>query len=238
LKSAGAPDAAAASQDLKSLLLRLPADLSSESLIAAEVAAPAALGLAQIAARRAGPRPPPPIGGGRTTGQAAVPAVVDAETDGATLHHVLGQEAHAALARLELLQLASLPKAGEPSRWAFELPVATPQGAGVAQFEISRDGAGGGAVSSDGEPSWKARFSIHLDAAGPVHAEVALSHGRTRVTLWAERDSLRRDLEQGQAGLASALAGEEGGDAAVRVLSGAPAGPVAAASGQLVNRTS
>ncbi|HEY2658323.1 MAG TPA: flagellar hook-length control protein FliK [Caulobacteraceae bacterium] len=222
--------------DLKALLLRLPADLTSASQTAAQQAAAAALGLGQAAVRRTAPRPPPPVGGGLTAGQPEAAASLDASSDHAEVRQTLHQEAQAALARLELMQAASTPKPGEPTRWAFELPVAGREGTGVAQFEISRDGRGSGGADEAG-PVWRARFSLNLEAYGPVHAEVALNGGRTRVTLWAEREGVRQQLDQRQAELTAALAGPEGGDAAVRVLPGAPPLP-AAPAGRLVNRTS
>ena len=51
-----------------------------------------------------------------------------------------------AIARTTLLQAASLPdqptrSASMPTqRWTFEVPFVTPQGTGIAQFEVSRDG--------------------------------------------------------------------------------------------------
>lgn len=224
--------------DLKALLLRLPVDLAGQSEIAAQALAAEILA-PDPAARRTNPRPPPPVAGGPTAGQPAAAASIGAGTDAGAQRQTLSHEAHAALARLELMQLASAAKPGAPPRWAFELPMASPTGAGagMAQFEISRDAPQGGHTGTDLEPVWRARFSLHLDAAGPVHAEVALHSGRTRVTLWAEGEPLRAGLAAGHAELTAALAGPEGGDAAVRVVSGAPPRPEAQA-GQLVNRTS
>jgi hypothetical protein len=146
---------------------------------------------------------------------------------------VLLRDAQAALARLQLSQAASTPLDPAHAAWRFDLPVANPSGPGFAQFEISRDGAGhtpGGAA-----PTWRARFSMDLEPGGPVHAEVSLSGGRTRVTLWAERDGAFRDLAAEQGELVGALAGPEGADAAVRVLFGAPPPPAGPASGQVAD---
>ena len=177
-----------------------------------------------------------PSRGGQTTGQPAARSDLDADADRPTLNHTLSQSAQAMSARLQLSQIASLPKPGEPAQWSFELPVAGPDGRAIAQFEIRRDPPGAGAAA-DAEPTWRARFSLDVDPSGPVHAEVVLSGARTRVTLWAEDPAASAALGQGQAELAAALAGEEGGDAAVRVVTGAPAAHPAPA-GQLINRTS
>ncbi len=221
--------------DLKALLLRLPLELTAQSEASAQRAAQSALVSQDAAHRRTTSRPPPPVAGGPTSAQPAARASIGAGMDAASQREALRHEAHAALARLELLQLASLPKPQAPTRWAFDLPVASEQGPAMAQFEISREAPQGGAA--DTEPVWRARFTLDLDGAGPVHAEVALHGARTRVTLWAEQEPMRTRLDDGRGDLTAALKGPDDADAAVRVLPGAPPTP-AAAAGQLIDRTS
>jgi hypothetical protein len=74
----------------------------------------------------------------------------------------------------------------EQPRWAFEIPFATPQGTAVAQFEISRDGHSTQEVDQP-QRIWRARFSLNVEPAGPVHASIALTGARASVRLWAER---------------------------------------------------
>jgi hypothetical protein len=244
LAPAGAGGAAPdLSGDLKALLSQLAQDLTPQAETAAlEVAAaqapPARTDRTTSAARGSATRPPPPASGAATSAQPATQTSLDAHSDLTSLSRALRQDAQAALARLQLSQIASLPKSGAPARWSFELPVAAPQGHAMAQFEISRDGRGSGAGAAPGaDPTWRAKFSINVEPGGPVHAEVTLSSGRTRVTLWGERDSARQALSAHQNELERELAGPEGGDAAVRVLSGAP-NPPPVEAGRLVNRTS
>ena len=114
-------------------------------------------------------------------------------------------------------------------------------GGGPAASDMGDDGGRGGADAAT--PTWRARFSLDLEPGGPVHAEVSLSGGRTRVTLWAERDGALNDLEAGAADLVAALAGPLGEDAAVRVLPGAPpptthSGDVDLSPGHILDRTS
>jgi hypothetical protein len=118
----------------------------------------------------------------------------------------------------------------------FEVPIATPGGAGIAQFEISRDGRGPGGGDA-AEPSWRARFSINAAPSGPVHADVRLGKDRARVTLMAENAAAQAALAAHQNELAQALAAEQGPDVAVRVIGGAPPRPRQPA-GQLVDRRS
>ena len=126
------------------------------------------------------------------------------------LRHLL-DETDAAIARQTLLQVASLPDrvdtsprvdAGAP-RWNFEIPFVTPQGTAMAQFEISRDG--GGSEAEAAKRVWRARFSIDVEPAGPVHALVSLSGERTSVRMWAERPATAAQLRAGVAQLSQAL---------------------------------
>ncbi|MFI4933025.1 MAG: flagellar hook-length control protein FliK [Caulobacterales bacterium] len=231
------------SSDLKALLLRLTADLAPAETDAAAIQAAATEAVpspvrSPAPSRSAADRPAPPIKGGATAGQPAAQPAPELEAGGEALIHVLRQGAQAALARVQLSQAASRPEPGAPAHWTFETPVATPHGLAIAQFDIRRDGKGADAGSPEApEPSWRARFSLNVEPSGPVHADVSLSAGRARVTLWAERESARVSLSAGQGELAGALATEQGDDVAVRVIGGAPP-QQAPAAGQLVDRRS
>jgi hypothetical protein len=239
--SPGSAGAADLSGDLKALLSRLAEDLSPQAEIAAlEMAAaeaqPATDPRRPRAAMGSSNRPPPPSRDGLISAQPPSQARVAPSDGRAALTLALRQDTQAALARLQLSQIASLPKPGAPTRWSFELPVAAVEGRAMAQFEISRDDAGRGAAP-DSSPTWRAKFSINVEPNGPVHAEITLTGGRTRVTLWGESEAARRELAARQGDLAAELVGENGADAAVRVLAGSPA-PPAVEAGRLINRTS
>jgi hypothetical protein len=223
----------ATSSDLKALLLQL----TSQLLTAFPNAAAAARGNTTLATPRHGAKPPPPVRGAPTSAQAPVQADLTEEAEPEQLAHVLNHDVKAALARIELSQLASTPQPGKGSAWRFELPVETAQGAGFAQFEISRDAPDHGSATPH-DPVWKARFSVNSGTGDPVHAELSLAADKVRVTLWAPSEDARSLLEADQAQLVADLRAEEGIDAAVRIISGTPPPPPAAPSGQLVNRTS
>jgi hypothetical protein len=231
LLSAGQASPAPA-QDVKALLLTLIANLQAPDQ--GETAA-AARALVATSAER----PAPPVAGALTAGQAATGPTLTAQTPADVMARALWQQAEAALARVQLSQAASLSKPGEAQRWAFETPIVTPDGTGVAQFQISRDGGGGGAGAPGGDaaPAWRARFSVDAAPSGPVHAAIVLSGGRLRVTLMAADDAARAALAAGQDELARRLAGEDGGEVAIRVLGGAPE-PAAPPPGQFVDRQS
>ena len=125
--------------------------------------------------------PPPPIRGALPTAQPiAQPTIAPHAPLEATAHHLL-DDTDAAIARQTLLQVASLPDRIDTSapkadmnvpRWNFEIPFATPQGTAMAQFEISRDG--GEQEVEAAKRVWRARFSLDVEPAGPVHALISL----------------------------------------------------------------
>ena len=154
--------------------------------------------------------PPPPFRGSETTAQSiALPSLAPDDAP-ATVAYRLIEDTDAALSRQTLLQAASLPvdvpgARNDPNvpRWNFEIPFATPQGTAVAQFEISRDGAGNEAAAAS--RVWRARFSLNVEPSGPVHALVSLSHGRTSVRMWAERSATAAQLRINAPQLSHAL---------------------------------
>jgi hypothetical protein len=181
-----------------------------------------------------GPRPAPPYRGGPTQGQGPVEPSLDDDTPPDVQRQRLAQETDSALAHLELLQIASLPRdeVDPVARWMFEAPVMTPQGAAIAQFEISRDPRGRTA-SGEEAPIWRARFGLDIEPLGPVSAHVSLSNGHIGVTLWAERGAGEVLLREHAPALVRALAGPST-HAEVSVYPGRPAA-VTAVAGQLLN---
>jgi hypothetical protein len=167
---------------------------------------------AGAAARAPANGAPPPYRGAPTSAQRAVPSSLPANADAQTVGEVLTKRTDAALAHLKLLQAASLPDAPQTNsanassgpRWMFEIPFATPQGSTVAQFQISRDGSGGGTDDQAG-PVWRARFSLDIEPIGPVHAQVALLGERAWVTLWAERETGVQSLRAKESLLSKSL---------------------------------
>jgi hypothetical protein len=171
---------------------------------------------------------PPPVREAALTGQAATSPTLPPDAEPPAIVGFLRHEVEQAVARQTLHQLASLPDAAGAT-WMFEIPIATPQGTAVAQFEIDRDAQGSAAAASAN--AWRARFSIDVEPLGPVHVHLSLGADRAAVTLWAERDgSLERLRAEGE-GLARELAAD------VVFHLGAPRRPSPGA-GQFVDRTS
>jgi hypothetical protein len=186
---------------------------------------------------------PPPYAGAPTHAQAAAQSGLHPGADPRAIGQRLLSETGAALARTELLQIASLPEPqaqGRPAespaaRWVFDMPFMTPQGPAAAQFEISRDGGGGG---GEGGPAlartWRARFSLDVEPMGPVHVQVALTGDRARVSMWAERSASMARLRDGEDRLGSALR-EAALEPEIAFHAGQPRAP-AAAPGQFLDQ--
>lgn len=171
---------------------------------------------------------PPPFRGAATSAQPAVSPTIDHRTAPDIVAHRLLDDTDSALARQTLLQIASLPDQGthakfDPTaRWNFEVPFATPQGTAVAQFEISRDGGGEAGSTEAASRVWRARFSINLEPAGPVHAQVSLAGERASVRMWAERDATAARLQAEAPQLSQALREAELTPGDIVIGSGAP----------------
>jgi hypothetical protein len=187
--------------------------------------------------------PPPPFRGAAPAAQPiAAPSIAPNATLATAVRHLLSGT-DAAIARQTLLQVASLPDRVEapgsrvdPStpRWHFEVPFATPQGTAVAQFEISRDRGGNDVETA--KRIWRARFSLNLEPAGPVHALVALSGERTSVRMWAERPQTAAQLRAGAAELNQALTNAELVPGDIVIREGTPPSTSPAKAGHFLNR--
>ena len=187
--------------------------------------------------------PPPPINGALPAAQPVMAATLASHSPPETAMHVLLADTDGAIARQTLLQVASLPDQVDPStgridpaaqRWNFEIPFLTPQGTAMAQFEISRDG--GGTEAEAAKRAWRARFTLDVEPAGPVHALVSLNGDKTSVRMWAERPATADQLRAGVSLLSQALSRAEllPGDIVIR--DGAPSQPAAARAGHFLDR--
>jgi len=186
---------------------------------------------------------PPPFRGALPAAQpVASPSIASGAPLEATAHHLL-ENTDAAIARQTLLQMASLPGRVDLAnpriditapRWHFEIPFATPQGTAMAQFEIARDG--GTETVQAAKRVWRARFSLDVEPAGPVHALVSLSGDKTFVRMWAERPATAVQLRAGAAQLSQALSRAELTSGDIVVQDGAPQQAAAARAGHFLDR--
>jgi hypothetical protein len=187
--------------------------------------------------------PPPPFRGASPSAQPVAQSSISPNAPLVTTVRHLLDDTDAALARQTLLQVASLPDRPDatssrvdPSmpRWNFEIPFATPQGTAMAQFEISRDGGG-----NDVDPAkrvWRARFSLDVEPAGPVHVLIAYSGARTSVRMWAERPQTAAQLRAGAAELSQALTQAELAPGDIVIRQGTPPVSQPAKAGHFLDR--
>jgi hypothetical protein len=187
--------------------------------------------------------PPPPIAGALPAAQPVLPATLVSNSPAEAAMHRLLADTDAAIARQTLLQVASLPDRADsaaaridpaPPRWNFEIPFATPQGTAMAQFEISRDGGGNEVEAA--KRVWRARFTLDVEPAGPVHALVSLSGDKTSVRMWAERPATAAQLRAGAAQLSQALSKAELRPGEIVIRDGAPAQTASAPAGHFLDR--
>jgi hypothetical protein len=188
--------------------------------------------------------PPPPFRGALPAAQpVASPSLAPDTPFGATAHHLLG-DTDAAIARQTLLQVASLPDRIDPAnpqidtaspRWHFEIPLATQQGTAMAQFEISREG-GGDVETEAAKRVWRARFSLDIEPAGPVHALISLIGDKTSVRMWAERPATAAQLRAGVPQLSQALSRAELLPGDIVIQDGTPPQAAPARAGHFLDR--
>jgi len=104
----------------------------------------------------------------------------------------------------------------------------------MAQFEISRDG--GNESSDPAKRAWRARFSLDVEPAGPVHALITLNGDKTLVRMWAERPATAQQLRAGIGELSQALTRAELTPGDIVVRDGTPPQPQASSAGHFLDR--
>lgn len=191
----------------------------------------------------AGHATPPPFRGALPAPQSiAAPSLAPDTPLAATVHRLL-DDTDAAIARHTLLQVASLPDRTDAGghridsaapQWNFEIPFATPQGTAMAQFEISRDG--GNEPADPAKRAWRARFSLNVEPAGPVHALITLNGDKTFVRMWAERPATAQQLRAGVGELSQALTRAELKPGDIVIRDGTPPQPAPARAGHFLDR--
>jgi hypothetical protein len=86
------------------------------------------------------------------------------------------------------------------------------------------------------KPTWRARFSLDIEPAGPVHALISLVGERTSVRMWAERPATVTQLRAGVSQLSHALSRAELQPGDIVIRHGMPAQPSPAPAGHFLDR--
>jgi hypothetical protein len=186
---------------------------------------------------------PPPRRDIHPVAQAATPLTGEvAHADPATLVQTLLERTEAALDRLKLAQVASLPTQAEvmraespaPLHWHGEIPLSLGRETPVLSFEVERDRHHGPARDEEGSV-WKLRFALDIEPLGPVHALLTLRDHQVGVSLWAEREATSRLLRGGAEELRTALADQAFETSHIDIVTGSPPQP-ARTSGHFLDR--
>jgi hypothetical protein len=178
----------------------------------------------------------PPIKGETLRAQ-----IADSVPDLPSTAHEIGRALHghteAALSRLKLMQVASLPdvdggrQAGPELR--LELPLLIGSELAMAQLQIFRDGKH---ERDRARRGWTMRFAIATIATGEVGAEVGLIGRAVTVALWAKEDATAAALAETLPELNERLDGL-GLTSSIRIRSGPPR-TLPSVPGQFVDRGS
>ncbi|MEQ1900807.1 MAG: flagellar hook-length control protein FliK [Devosia sp.] len=180
---------------------------------------------------------PPPVKGTVPRVQLPeTPVLPDAPRD---LGRALHGHTEAALSRLKLLQLASLPDSGGVMRPAgpelrLELPLMIGPELAMLQLQISRDGRRRDRAQQRG---WTMRFALDSAATGEVGAEIALLGRAISIVLWATDPDTAKALEADLPQLSERVSSIGLDPGAIRLRRGAPE-TAAPASGHLLERMS
>lgn len=98
------------------------------------------------------------------------------------------QQAEAALTRLQLHQLAALPREGERGllEWLFELPVRRGEDIDLWSMRIFAEHRQQQQETRRQAPSWSVQMAFDLPGLGPIQAQVQLAGEQVSTRFWAE----------------------------------------------------
>lgn len=134
---------------------------------------------------------PPPQPGAIPVAQAAQRVTTEMLNQLVNLRTDLLQQTESALARLQLHQLASLPREAERGllEWLFELPVRHREDIDLWSFRIAREAAQNQRERPDHQPQWSVQIAIDLPGLGPLQVRVQLHGEQISTRFWAESES-------------------------------------------------
>lgn len=221
------PQGAPMPADLKAALGQLRAALQAWTVaLGGEAADPAT---------KAGTHERPPVRGALPHGQSPSPASLGPEAPATEVARVLTERTEAALARLTLLQAASLPdgrdigRADAPAQTLAEVPLRIGAETAILQFQIVRERDAGTPTAAATRQDWTMRFSMEAEPLGPIHAAVRWRDGHVGIQLWAEREDVAAQLDAARANLTDALEASAFTVDQLAIAAGRPADPREAA---------
>lgn len=194
----------------------------------------------------AGKQPPPPLAGQAPRASLTAPgAPLADDSDIEDIGKSLLSQTDAALSRLRLHQIASLPDRPEGATLRhdvrLEVPITIGQQPGVLSLVISRDPDE--ETEEKQQKNWRVQFAVNASVIGEVGAEIGLLAGRTNVVLSAAEPGTAEALNEGIPDLSLALEAVGLTPGVLRVRRANPAQPPAGfqpvatvSSGRLLDR--
>jgi hypothetical protein len=152
---------------------------------------------------------------------------------------LLHAETDAAVSRLKLMQLASLPDSdpGKPSAPSLrmELPFLIGHELVMAQIQVGRDAP---RREQDRKRGWTMRFALNFSQTGEVGAEVGVLGKAVNVALWAAEPETAAAMEETLPDLTRSLEAVGLRPGAIQIRHGVPVEPQKPVAGQLLDSVS
>lgn len=132
---------------------------------------------------------PPPLRGQAPLPQTAPAANLQRLELAGLLRPELQRQVESALARLQLNQLASVPRDRDSGmEWLLEVPVRRGEETDLWSLRIRRDEGGRGRGEAPAPPLWSVQLAFDLPGLGPMQARVALQGEQVSTWFWAQRE--------------------------------------------------
>jgi hypothetical protein len=152
----------------------------------------------------------PPFAGVVPAAQAPVQATIELLNRLGNLRLDLLQQTEAAVARIHLNQLASLPREAEHRlvEWLFDIPVRRGDAIDLWSARIYRDADDKTQAKDQPAAQWRIQLAFDLPGLGPMQAEVSLRGERVSTHFWASQANtlplLREHLHELRRGMLAA----------------------------------
>ncbi|GMQ84343.1 MAG: flagellar hook-length control protein FliK [Gammaproteobacteria bacterium] len=133
--------------------------------------------------------PPAPLRGALPVPQSALQVSLDLINRMGNFRTDLLLQAEAALARIQLHQLAAVPREAERGllEWLFELPIRRGDAIDLWSIRLLQDGGEQQHEAQQPVKHWTVQLAFDLPGLGPVQAQVQLCNEQVSTRFWAEQ---------------------------------------------------
>ncbi len=133
--------------------------------------------------------PPAPLRGALPVPQSALQVSLDLINRMGNFRTDLLLQAEAALARIQLHQLAAVPREAERGllEWLFELPIRRGDAIDLWSMRLLQDGSEQQHEAKQPVKRWAVQLAFDLPGLGPVQAQVQLCNEQVSTRFWAEQ---------------------------------------------------